>query len=102
MGAGSVGIDTDIQLGMEKEQKIKEMNTHLEQFKQMSFRAKARIERLAELSLVIEDDLKLNSFAERVSDLFSISNQFEEQLERLISDYEIARNRVALDEEPEE
>ncbi|MDF1752737.1 MAG: hypothetical protein P1U89_08205 [Verrucomicrobiales bacterium] len=68
----------------------------------MSFRAKARIERLAELSLVIEDDLKLNSFAERVSDLFSISNQFEEQLERLISDYEIARNRVALDEEPEE
>ncbi|MDF1811178.1 MAG: hypothetical protein P1V20_03160 [Verrucomicrobiales bacterium] len=86
---------------MDKEEKIKAMNNHLEQFKQMSFRAKARIERLAELSLVIEDDLKFNSFADRVSELFGISNQFEEQLEQLINDYEIARNRVALDEEPE-
>lgn len=74
--------------------KIDQMNGYLSQFKEMSHRAKARIERLAELSLVIEDDLKQKEFADRVSDLFGISNTFEEKLEELISDYEIERNRI--------
>ncbi len=70
------------------------MNTHLEQFKEMSFRAKLRIERLAELSMVIEDQLKQKEFADRVGDLFGVANQFEEKLESLIHDYEIERNRM--------
>lgn len=74
------------------------MNAHLEQFKQWSFRAKTRIERLAELSMVIEDELKLKEFADRVSDLFSLSNQFEEKLNSLIDDYEIERNRIENEE----
>jgi hypothetical protein len=82
----------------EPKEKIKEMNAHIEQFKQMSFRAKARIERLAELSMVIEDDLKMKEFADRVTALFSISNQFEDGLEALISDYEIERNRISNEE----
>lgn len=71
------------------------MNAHLEQFKEMSHRAKARIERLAELSISIEDGLKQKEFADRVSDLFGIANQFEDKLESLIEDYEIERNRIA-------
>jgi len=78
--------------------KIKQMNAHIEQFKQMSFRARARIERLAELSMVIEDELKMKEFADRVSDLFGLSNQFEEKLELLIGDYEIERNRIENEE----
>lgn len=82
------------------EAKIQQMNAHLEQFKQMSHRAKARIERLAELSMVIEDELKFKDFAERVSDLFSLTNQFEDQLEKLIHDYEIERNRIENEDMP--
>jgi len=76
------------------EEVVAQMNAHLEQFKEMSFRAKARIERLAELSLTIEDELKYKDFADRVSDLFNISNQFETKIEALIEDYEIERNRI--------
>jgi len=80
--------DSDVQA------KVQQMNAHLEQFKEMSHRAKLRIERLAQLSMEIEDELKLKDFADRVSDLFSTANQFEEGLESLINDYEIERNRI--------
>ncbi len=73
---------------------IKQMNAHLSQFREMSHRAKSRIERLAELSMIIEDETKQKAFADRVSELFSISNQFEEKLESLIHDYELERNRI--------
>lgn len=73
---------------------IKQMNAHLSQFNEMAHRAKQRVERLAELSLAIEDELKQKAFAERVSELFGISSQFEEKLESLIHDYEIERNRI--------
>ncbi len=73
---------------------IKQMNTHLSQFKEMSHRAKIRIEKLAELSLVIEDDLKQKEYADRVSELFGIAANFEEKMDGLIYDYEIERNRI--------
>lgn len=73
---------------------IKQMNAHLSQFREMAHRAKLRIERLAELSLNIEDELKQKEFADRVSDLFGISASFEDKLEALIHDYEIERNRI--------
>ena len=85
-------IDTD--------QKVKMMNAHLEQFREMSHRTKNRIERLAELSLVIEDELRHQYFADRVNDLFSVSNLFETKIEELIQDYEIERNRVVNEELP--
>ncbi len=80
------------------EDKIQQMNTHLEQFKQMSHRARLRIERLAELSLEIEGELKFTEFADRVSDLFGMATEFEEKLEALINDYEIERNRIENEE----
>ncbi len=78
----------------QKKSTVDQMNAHLEQFKQMSFRAKARIERLAQLSMEIEDELHQKDFADRVSDLFSLTDQFETKLEELINDYEIERNRI--------
>ncbi len=76
------------------EETVQQMNSHLSQFKEMSHRAKLRIEKLAELSLVIEDELKQKEYADRVSELFSIANNFETKLEELISDYEIEKNRM--------
>lgn len=81
------------------EKMVEQMNAHLSQFKEMSHRAKLRIERLAELSMKIEDDLKLKDFGDRVGELFSISNNFEEKLEALISDYEIERNRISNEDD---
>ncbi len=73
---------------------VKEMSGYLSQFKEMSHRAQSRIGKLAELSFVIEDKLEQKEFADRVTELFSISTKFEEKLERLIHDYEIERNRI--------
>ncbi len=80
----------------ETSKKIAQMNAHLSQFKEMEHRAKLRIEKLAELSLKLEDDLKQKEFADRVSDLFDIANQFENKMDALISDYEMERNRIEV------
>ncbi len=74
---------------------VSQMSAHISQFKEMSHRAKARLERLAELSMTIETELKPKEFADRVSELFGISAAFEEKLEALIKDYEIERNQIA-------
>ncbi|MFT4548804.1 MAG: methionine synthase II (cobalamin-independent) [Verrucomicrobiales bacterium] len=76
------------------EEVVKEMNAYLSQFKEMSHRAQSRIVKLAELSFVIEDNLKQKEYADRVTELFSISTNFEDKLEALIHDYEIERNRI--------
>ncbi|HQZ27426.1 MAG: hypothetical protein KA250_13385 [Verrucomicrobiales bacterium] len=76
------------------EELVKQMTTYLSQFKEMSHRARLRIERLAELSFVIEDDLKQKDYADRVTELFGLANSFEEKIEALISDYEMERNRI--------
>ena len=73
---------------------VKEMNTNLEQCKEMSHRAHGRIEKLATMSFEMEDHLKQKEFADRVTELFSISNNFETKLESFIHDYELERNRL--------
>ena len=77
---------------------IKEMTSHISQFKEMSHRAKLRIEKLAELSLVIEDYLKQKEYADRVSELFGIAASFEVMIDSMIHDYEIERNRIQTEE----
>lgn len=84
--------------GMDAQDVVKAMQGHLSQFKQMSHNAVARIERLAELSMVIEDELKRKEFADRVTELFVLSNKFEEKLSALIDDYEIEKNRIENEE----
>jgi len=80
------------------EEIVQQMNTHLSQFKEMAHRAKLRLEKLAELSLEIEDELKNKEYADRVSELFSIASQFEEKMDSLVHDYEIERNRIQNEE----
>jgi len=80
------------------EELVKNMTTNISQFKEMSHRARLRIERLAELSMVIEDDMKQKEYADRVSELFGIAASFEEKIESLIHDYEIERNRIQNEE----
>lgn len=80
------------------EELVSEMTSHISQFKEMSHRAKLRIEKLAELSLVIEGELKQKEYADRVSELFGVATQFEEKLDSLIHDYEIERNRIRNEE----
>mgnify|MGYP003638743404 CR=1 FL=1 len=74
---------------------VQQMSTHLSKFKEMAHRTRGRLERLAEMSFEIEDELKQKEYADRVSELFTISTQFEEKLDSLINDYEIERNRIA-------
>ncbi|MEX2580012.1 MAG: hypothetical protein WD342_13215 [Verrucomicrobiales bacterium] len=76
------------------EETVQQMTGYLSQFKEMSHRAKLRMEKLAELSLVIEDEMKQKEYAERVSELFGIASQFESKIEDLIQDYELERNRM--------
>jgi len=78
----------------EVEETIQQMSGYLSQFKEMSHWAKLRIEKLAELSLVIEEELKQKEFADRVTELFSLASEFETKLESLIYEYEIERNRM--------
>lgn len=80
------------------EETVHQMTAYLSQFKEMSHRAKLRIEKLAELSLIIEDELKQKEYADRVGELFGIANNFEDKLESLIHDYEIERNRMQNEE----
>ncbi|MEM7699313.1 MAG: hypothetical protein AAF236_13025 [Verrucomicrobiota bacterium] len=83
---------------LETSEVVAQMTKHISQFKEMSHRAKLRIERLAELSLVIEDELKQKEYADRVSELFGIATNFEEKIDSLIDDYEIERNRIENEE----
>lgn len=80
------------------EELVHEMSSYISQFKEMSHRAKLRIEKLAELSFVIEDELKQKEYADRVSELFSMATGFEEKLDALIQDFEIERNRIRNEE----
>jgi len=73
---------------------VKDMNKFLAQFREMSHRAHSRIEKLAEISFAIEDKLKQKDFADRASELFTISTEFEDKLGSLIHDYEIERNQI--------
>lgn len=73
-----------------------QMNAHLSQFKEMEHRAKLRIEKLAELSLKLEDEMKQKAFADRVSELFDLANQFQNKMDSLIDDYEMERNRIEI------
>ena len=78
---------------------VEQMTSCIKQFKDMNARAEARIEKLAELSMVIEDELKQKEYADRVTELFNMSNQMHDKLESLISDYEIERNRIKNESE---
>jgi len=60
----------------------------LSTLKDLEFHSRANIEKLAELSLTIEEELKQKTFAEAIGDVYSAQDAFQSKILKLIEDYE--------------
>ena len=60
----------------------------LSTLKDLEFHSRANIEKLAELSLTIEEELKQKTFAEAIGDVYSAQNAFQSKILKLIENYE--------------
>jgi hypothetical protein len=62
--------------------------TVLSKLKELEFHSRANIEKLAELSLTIEEELKQEAFAEAIGAVYSAQDAFQSKIVKLIQDYE--------------
>jgi hypothetical protein len=60
----------------------------LSKLKELEFHSRGNIEKLAELSLTIEDELKQKAFVEPIGALYSAQDAFQSQILKLIEAYE--------------
>ena len=60
----------------------------LSKLKELEFHSRANIEKLAELSLTIEEELKQNAFAEAIGAVYAAQDAFQSKILKLIEDYE--------------
>jgi hypothetical protein len=60
----------------------------LSKLKELEFHSRANIEKLAELSLTIEEELKQKAFAEAIGAVYSAQDGFQSKIVKLIEDYE--------------
>lgn len=60
----------------------------LSKLKELEFHSRANIEKLAELSLTIEEELKQKAFAEAIGAVYSAQDAFQSKIVKLIEDYE--------------
>jgi hypothetical protein len=60
----------------------------LSKLKELKFHSRGNIEKLAELSLTIEDELKQKTFVEGIGALYSAQDAFQSKIVKLIEDYE--------------
>jgi hypothetical protein len=60
----------------------------LSKLKELEFHSRANIEKLAELSLIIEDELKQKAFVEGIGALYSAQDTFQSKILKFIEDYE--------------
>lgn len=60
----------------------------LAKLKELEFHSRGNIEKLAELSLTIEDDLKQKAFAEPIGALYSAQDAFHSKISTLIEAYQ--------------
>ena len=67
----------------------------LSNLKDLEFHSRANIEKLAELSLTIEEELKQKSFAEAIGAVYSAQNAFQSKIVKLIEDYETECARLS-------
>jgi hypothetical protein len=67
----------------------------LSKLKELEFHSRANIEKLAELSLIIEDELKQKAFVEGIGALYSAQNTFQSKIVKLIEDYETECARLS-------
>src|ERR1700693_5226962 len=66
----------------------------LAKLKEMEFHSRANIEKLAELSLTIEDELKQKAFVEPIGALYSAQDTFQSKILALIEAYQIECERL--------
>ena len=59
----------------------------LAKLREMEFHSRGNIEKLAELSLAIEDELKQKPFVESIGDLYSAQEDFHSKISSLIEGY---------------
>jgi hypothetical protein len=60
----------------------------LSKLKELEFHSRGNIEKLAELSLTIEEELKQKAFAEAIGGVYSAQDAFQSKIVKLIEDYE--------------
>jgi hypothetical protein len=60
----------------------------LSKLKELEFHSRSNIEKLAELSLTIEEELKQKAFAEGIGAVYAAQDAFQSKILKLIEDYE--------------
>jgi hypothetical protein len=60
----------------------------LSKLKELEFHSRANIEKLAELSLTIEEELGQKAFAEAIGAVYAAQDAFQSKILKLIEDYE--------------
>jgi len=66
----------------------------LAQLKDLEFHSRANIEKLAELSLTIEDELKQKAFIESIEALYSAQDAFHSKASALVEAYQAECDRL--------
>ena len=66
----------------------------LSKLKELEFHSRANIEKLAELSLTIEEELKQKAFAEGIGAVYAAQDAFQSKILKLIEDYEAECTRL--------
>ncbi|MEY2506340.1 MAG: hypothetical protein QOH01_669 [Verrucomicrobiota bacterium] len=61
--------------------------TVLSKLKELDFHSRANIETLAQLTLIIDDELKQKEFSDPVGKLYSAQNEFQTQVAALVESY---------------
>ena len=67
----------------------------LSKLKELEFHSRANIEKLAELSLTIEEELKQKPFAEGIGAVYAAQNAFQTKILELIGAYEAECGRLS-------
>jgi hypothetical protein len=67
----------------------------LSKLKEMEFHSRANIEKLAELSLTIEEELKQKAFGDAISAVYAAQDAFQSKILKLIEDYEAECARLS-------
>jgi hypothetical protein len=67
----------------------------LSKLKELEFHSRANIEKLAELSLTVEEELKQKAFAEAIGAVYAAQDAFQSKILKLIEDYEAECARLS-------
>ena len=67
----------------------------LSKLKELEFHSRANIEKLAELSLTVEEELKQKAFAESIGAVYAAQDAFQSKILKLIEDYEAECTRLS-------